>query len=184
MDRLRVAWSGTGLVGPGLTTFYFAGASANPGAVKTFFTSIAAMCYSGITWTIPNSGDVIDSETGNLTGAWSGSGGGTVTGSGATAYVQGAGLRVRWDTAGIFRGRRVRGSTYITSLVTGTFDASGVPQASTRSTLQTAASALVTAAGGNLVVWSRPVGGTAGEANAVTSASVPAALSWLRTRRT
>lgn len=184
MDRVRVAWSGANTTGPGLSTFYFAGASANPAALVAFFTAIKGAFAPNITWTIPGTGDKVDSETGDLIGTWTVAGGGVVNSSGAGAFTRGAGARVVWNTAGIYRGRRVKGTTYLTGLYGGVYDSNGQVGAATVGSILTAATTLLAATTPNLGIWSRPRLGTAGEFNSVTGSTVPSEVSWLRSRRT
>lgn len=184
MDRLRVEWSGSNTTGLGLSTFYFAGASGDPTAIYNFFNAIKGAFAANIAWNIPNNGDVIDSETGDLVGAWTGTGGGLVTSTGSGVFTRGAGARVVWNTAGIFRGRRVRGSTFLTGLYGGAYDGNGNVGSAALSNFTTAATALLAATSPNLGIWSRPNDGTPGEFNTITSSTVPVSTSWLRSRRT
>lgn len=184
MERLRVEWSGANTTGAGLSTFYFAGASADPADVYAFFNAIKGAFAPNITWTIPNFGDTIDSETGNLLGTWTGTGGGVINSSGAGAFTRGAGARVVWGTNGIYRGRRVKGSTYLTGLYGGVYDSNGQIGSATVGSITTAATALLAASSGNIGTWSRPRLGTTGQFNPWVSAVVPSAVSWLRSRRT
>jgi hypothetical protein len=184
MDRLRVEWSGSNTTGLGLSTFYFAGASGDPTAIYNFFNTIKGAFAANIAWNIPNNGDVIDSETGDLVGAWTGTGGGLVTSTGSGVFTRGAGARVVWNTAGIFRGRRVRGSTFLTGLYGGAYDGNGNVGSAALTNFTTAATALLAATSPNLGIWSRPNDGTPGEFNSITSSTVPTSTSWLRSRRT
>lgn len=102
---------------------------------------------------------------------------------GAVGFGMGVGARIRWNTGGIFRGRRVRGTTFFTSLSNVELATDGTPSTSVVNTFQTAANVLI-ANVPELAVWSRPVVGGDGETNLVTDASVPDTLSWLRSRRT
>ena len=186
IDRLRVAWSGAPVVGAGLSTFYFGpGHGAGmPGAVKAFFTAIKATVPGGVTWTIPNGGDTIDDTSGTLVGAWTDTGGGTVTSGGTGVnFALGVGGRIVWETAGIFKGRRVRGSTFIVPLVIDYFEGAGAISSVALTNWAGSAAALISAAP-SLRVWSRPSGGVAGASSTVTSATTPDAVSWLRGRRT
>lgn len=184
MDRVRVSWSGANTTGAGLSTFYFAGASADPAAIYAFFNAIKGAFAPNISWTIPNTGDQVDSETGDLVGTWTDTGGGVVNSAGAGAFTRGAGARIVWNTAGIYRGRRVRGSTFLTGLYGGVYDGNGQVGSATVASLLGAATTLLAATTPNLGIWSRPRLGTAGEFSSVTGASVPSEVSWLRSRRT
>lgn len=184
--RLRVPWSGSPVVGGGISTFYHltAGTIGYADDVADFFTAIRNGVPAGITWQVPSSGDTILDSTGELNGTWSEPGtGGTVTSAGTVNFANGVGARVVWNTNGIFRGRRVKGATFIVPLVSGVYLSDGTLDNATVATFQAAADALV-AARPNLVIWSRPVDATPGESNAITSAVAVDKVSWLRSRRT
>jgi hypothetical protein len=182
MRRLRVAWEGLGGL-PGLSTFYYGVATPNVSDAVTFFNAIKALFPSGLQWTIPSSGDEIDDATGQLTGGWVGSGGGSVSATGGSAgYAAGVGTRVRWDTLVIAGGRRVRGSTFLCPLVTGCYDGSGTISTTNLTTFQTAASAFA-ASGVAKGIWHRPVNGSGGLYAAINTATVPDKVTMLRSRR-
>lgn len=185
MSRIRVPWTGTGVVGPGLTTFYADTATApmDPGAVLAFFNALKAVVPAGITWQVPNSGDLIEESTGELGGAWSASGGGSVLSTGAGSYAAGVGARIAWSTAAIYRRRRVRGSTFLCPLIVSAYESNGTLHPTHLPTLQNAASGLLTAMP-QLVIWSRPAPGTAGRQSKILGSTVPDQVSWLRSRRT
>ena len=70
--RMRCEWGGSGVTGPGLTTFYFDQAGSGfPADVRTFFEAIKANIPSNTTITVPNGGDIIEDTTGVLSGSWS-----------------------------------------------------------------------------------------------------------------
>lgn len=184
--RLRVTWTGTPVVGTGLSTFYFleTASSGASGSVKAFFTAVKATFPSGITWTIPASYDAIDAATGTLLSGGSFTGSGTETsGTVGSNFTQGAGGRVVWNTNGIFRGRRVRGSTFMCPLVHDYWEGASAISSVATGNWASAAAALI-AAEPTLAIYSRHVGGTAGAGNVVTSATIPDKTSWLRSRRT
>lgn len=188
MLRMRCEWAGTGVTGGGLSTFYWASTmSGGPADVRAFFEAIKANIPSAVTITVPNEGDILEATTGDLIGAWSEpSGGGVTTGTFSGDYAQGVGVRVKWNTAGIYRGRRVKGSTFIVPIGAALFGTNGLLDPATQSIFQTAASNLITASP-DLVVYSRKsdvAPATDGEINTITSATVPSAVSWLRSRRT
>lgn len=186
--RMRCEWGGSGVTGPGLTTFYFDQAGSGfPADVRTFFEAIKANIPSNTTITVPNGGDIIEDTTGVLSGSWSEpSGGGITTGTFAGDYAQGVGVRIVWSTGGIYRGRRVKGSTFIVPIGSALFGASGQLDPATQAIFAAAASAFVTS-GSQPLIYSRAsdvAPATAGESNAVTAATVPSTVSWLRSRRT
>lgn len=183
LRRLRVTWDGLGGL-PGLSTFYYGVASPNVSDCVAFFTAIKALVPTALSWTIPSSGDEIDDATGQLTGSWLGSGGGTVTGTGGnTPYAAGVGARVVWNTTTIVNGRRLKGATFLAPLLAAKFDASGTIDNAALTTLQTAASAFA-ASGVAKEIWHRPVGGVGGTSAPINDALVPDRVTSLRSRRT
>jgi len=186
--RLRVPWSGSGVVGPGLSTFYCDGgataANISP-AVHTFFEAIKSFFPTGVTWQIPNGGDLIDPTTGLLTGVWTSGGAFTSVGTDASNYAAGTGARITWNTAAILRGRRVKGRLFLVPLTVLSYSGDGTLNNGNRTTIETAANAYTAATGVLPVVWNRPTtpGGTNGTSSLITSASVPDMVTALRTRR-
>lgn len=185
LARLRVSWSGAPVVGEGVSTFYFApehdGFVAD---VHEFFTTIRTAFPSGITWTIPGNGDLIDVASGELSGTWVGLGPMTQTGGGVTTYALGVGARAVWGTTGIRSGRRVKGSTFLCPLVTAAYQSDGTIDASVLTVLNGACADLLTESEGNMRIYSRPKALLPGQANTVVAGSVKDAVSWLRSRRT
>lgn len=183
MNRVRVTWTGlTGL--PGISTFYLLDTATDVSAITTFFTANKNLFPSGLSWTIPSSGDKLRDSDGALVGGWTGTGGATVTSTaGALAYSAGVGARVRWQTNQIVGRRRLAGSTFLTSLNTTSYTTNGQLLPASVTGIQNAATALLTAA--PLLVWHRgPKGGTSGVSWPIVSAVVPTQVSWLRSRRT
>lgn len=186
MKRYRVSWTGSPVVGGGLSTFYTSPTSEVGGAddLETFFTGIGAVVPTGVQFTIPSSGDIIESSDGSLAGSWSDPGtGGVVASSGSGSWANGVGARIVWNTDGLFNGRRVRGATFVAPIWISGYEGAGNLTSTTITQLQNTADALV-AALPELGIWSRPSGLSAGEFNLVTSATVPDKVSWLRSRRT
>lgn len=180
--RVRVEWNGfTGM--PGISTFYVGTTDADISELVTLFTAIKGLWSTGLTWTIPNVGDVLDVASGELTGTHIFTGGGSVASSGGTgASAAGVGARIVWLTADVKNGRRVRGSTFLTHMQVSGFDASGTIATAALSTIQTAASAFV-ASGSPWGIYSRPVNGAGGSFHALNAATVPDKVAWLTTRK-
>lgn len=182
MRRLRVSWNGLGGL-PGLSTFYYGVATPNVSDAVTFFNAIKALFPTGLSWDIPSSGDEIDDATGELTGGWIGSGGGSVAATGGSGnYAAGVGTRIRWDTLVITGGRRVRGGTFLAPLLGSCFDSSGTVNNANLVTLQAAASAFA-ASGVAKGIWHRPVNGSGGLYAAINSAVIADKVTMLRSRR-
>jgi len=184
LARVRTVWSGTGVVGPGVSTFYFSEAGSGwVSALNSFWTALAASFPSTITWSTASSGDLIDVATGGLAGTWNDGTSWSAVGTSVSQYAAGVGCRVKWATGGIRNGRRVNGSTFIVPIDGNKYDAQGTIGAAHVTTYQTAAAALVSHAGSELVIYSRPSGGQPGMASVVTNSSVPDQVAWLRSRR-
>jgi hypothetical protein len=175
--------TGGGVVGPSVMTFHFLGTATGMTAdLFTFYDTIKTRLPSIVTVSIPNSGDEIDSATGELTGSWTDGTATAVAGLGTAQCPQGVGCRVVWNTNGFLAGRRVRGSTFLVPLDASMYSTLGLLSAS-RSQIEGAAAALVTATSGDMVVFSRPKAGTPGGYSSITSSTVPNKISTLRSRR-
>lgn len=184
MWRLRATWSGSPVVGPGLTTFYaLDGSPGFPAAIRTMLATWQSSIPTGVTITVPNNGDVIDAATGTLTGSWSdGSAPAPVVTTGTGTYARGVGAQVRWRTLGVVGGRRVVGSTFIVPTVSLAFDTDGTLGPATITALLAGPTAYVAAAP-YACVWSRPTSTRAGTTHLITDASIPDRPSWLLSRR-
>lgn len=182
--RMRVAWSGGALVGPGVSTFYFADAHTGFVAdVAAFFASLAGRFPSSTSWNIPDTGDLINDATGDLVGVWNDGTGSTLAGTATNVFARGVGARIVWNTAGSTNNRRVRGATFMAPLDSTALQNDGTLNDTVRTEINTAATALVSASSGQMVVLTRVRPGVAGKSSPVTSATVPDKISWLRSRR-
>lgn len=187
ISQQRVLWSGQGVVGGGVSTFYTEGPALtlHNAVVALFSSTVQGLVPNSVTFTIPNSGDVLASDTGELLSVWSEgvqwSQTGTVAGG---QYAAGVGARLLWDTAQRTNNRRVRGSTYLAPLAVGAYQSDGTIVDSTRTALSAAAHAMLVAVGNDLLVWTRPKGGLGGRANTVIEGSCSDKVTWLRSRRT
>jgi hypothetical protein len=97
-------------------------------------------------------GDLIASNTAPTAPA-------VVAGTSTAGYAGGAGLKVTWNTGQIRNGRRVRGSTFVVPLASTAYTTQGTISAGIITTVNTAASNLLTAlsqGGVSMGVWSRP----------------------------
>lgn len=185
LARVRTSWIGSPVVGPGVSTFYFAEASSGfVAAVSAFFVSIAARVPSGVMFTTLNTGDLVDINTGALTGTWTDGTTGTAATSGSGTYAAGVGARGRWATNGVRNGRRVRGSTFIVPLTSACYQSDGSIDGTVWTSLSSSFGTLYTATAPNMRIWSRPVAGAGGQAHTVIGPDLPDRVSWLRSRRT
>ena len=172
------------MVGGGVSTFYLEESTTGflPD-IANFFDAIDLTVTGGITWSFPNSGDLIDVATGALSGTWTEAAEADVISTGSGVHAAGVGTRVTWRTSGIRNGRRVVGSTFIVPLHTGSYATDGTIDTSTLTLLRNSAASLVTDLAGAMQIYSRPMPGLVGQASPVTAAVVPDKVSWLRSRR-
>lgn len=186
VDKVRVEWSGSGVVGPGVSTFYFAEpATGYVAALKAFFLAVRPCFTNNTVWNIPNTGDQIDTANGDVVGTWTDGTPGTQNGQLETVgFAQGVGARIRWNTLGRTNNRRVLGSTYMVPLGLDRYGLDGLITGTAHGILQAAADALWATASADMVIVTRPNAEHAGTLNSVVSATVPAQVSWLRSRRT
>lgn len=184
LARLRIELGGAGVVGPGVMTFFHSGAGAGlTAAALAWLNNLKANFPDDVTFTVPSGGDLINEVTGALSGSWSASGGGVVTGTNTGAFQVGTGIRVKWATSGIVAGRRVRGATFLVPAAGLCFDTSGRLGPATIAAINTANSTFLTAVSPDLCIWSRPTPTRSGSHAAITGASVPATGTTLRSRR-
>lgn len=185
IQRLRCEWTGTGVEGPGLTTFFAENDSTVgiSGAAANLFDAVKGMIPTGTSIFIPNGGDVIDETTGTLVGTWGVGTGTTITCSGGGSFAGGVGARVVWETGTVRGGRRVRGSTFIVPLVVSYYDSQGTISSAGITAIQAGIDSFMAAILARGRVWSRPRPGLAGAGVVISSGTVPDKVSWLRSRR-
>lgn len=185
LARIRIALGGGAIIGPGVTTFYFADAHTGfVSDVGAMFTSLASRFPSQMTYSIPSSGDLIDDTTGDLVGVWNDGVPFSGVGVGTSAWAQGVGFRSVWETAGTTNNRRVRGTTFWAPVDGTMLQTDGTLNDTARASALTAFNTFLTACDGNLRIWTRPRAGVTGKSTPVVSVSVPDKISWLRSRRT
>lgn len=184
VNRIKVRWSGSAVVGDGVSVLYFRSAATSVAPILSFFSSVANKFPAELTWTVPGEGDVIDEATGTIVSGWTATGSGSQPASGTdTRYSAGVGARAVFGTADVVAGRRVRGSMFLVPLEGYCYANDGTLDATNASQIQTALNTLQ--ATDLLVVWSRPVpGGRSGSIHTITSMTLPDKVSWLRSRRT
>lgn len=189
---LHVTMNWTGFPGaPGFSNFYFQNTSDLTGAnsavtkVQQFADALHFFLPANVTLQASTEVEDIDPANGDLLGvitataaspAW--------TGTDTGIYAAPAGACINWLTAGVHRGRRVRGRTFIVPLGGDQYQADGSLLDATRTGLLAAGNAFVT--GGALAVWARPYGPppvVAGGVYDVNAVSVNDKVSVLRSRR-
>jgi hypothetical protein len=173
MDQCVVNW--TGFPGaPGYSVFYALPGGSFADAIYTFFNTIKPQLPSTVKIQVPNSGAVMDQTTGEITGSWTGGSHSLITGGAAGKYHAAAGACVTWTTATFVHGRRLKGRTFLVPLESGCFAPDGSLDDGTRTILQGAVDALVTAGTDHFVIWHRPTttGGSDGLTADVLSGSI------------
>lgn len=192
LNRVQITWSGPQVVGGGVTVLHFAGDVGAPpiSALVAAFGAASKLIPAGVTLTFPGTGDIIEDTTGTLTGVWTASGAGTVSGNGSAQCAAGVGAVISWQTGGIVAGKKLRGRTFMVPIAfkdpgsgDEAFDNDGTFGPATLVKIQTLANAIM--ASGPLAVWHRPTttGGSDGTSYGVVSNRVPDRVSTLRTRR-
>jgi hypothetical protein len=189
MQRFRVTWSNFPGA-PGLSTFYLNPSITDYTPIRTFFTAVAGYLPNGLQLTFPSAVDTINESNGQLTASVG------ITpmnfiqsGVTAGAYSGASGAVVRWQTTGIWHGKRVSGRTYLVPLTSAAYGNDGTLVTAAITTLQGAANTLITSYGDGLRVWARPFAGTAtrpartGMQFGAISATVPDLAAVLRSRR-
>lgn len=190
ITRYTALWSGF-RGAPGYSNFYFSGpvfsdeeAAVVAGNIRRFFSGITAFLPSSVRIQVQSPADVLDEATGQITEQVDFEAPTAVEGTGGGDYSAASGAVVNWNTTGYRNGRRIRGRTFLVPLGSIAYDTQGDLGTNVVNGIRTAANELVSAETGQvMVVWSRPVNGSGGIAQAVTSATVPDLGAILRSRR-
>lgn len=158
LNRVRVAITGaTGL--PGVCTFHFGSTTTDMTALRTFWDATKTNFPNTVTISVPSSGDQINDDSGQISGAWNGPAQTNVIGTGGVGgYLSTAGLMVRWVTPQVVNGRRPIGKTFLVPAVTSQFSPSGTVTGASLTAITAAAQALVVAYAGEMKTYHRPTG--------------------------
>ena len=184
MLRVRTVFQNAQGGAPYLSTMHFTGLDDQSSAdlavlaVGTFWGAVDAVIVNQVTWATEAEVLVVDEASGAITGVLTttpqtGTGGGS-----SEAISRALQVLVKWNTGVFINGRRLIGHTYVPALTEIAND-NGNVLAATRTTVDTAAEALIADAGSNFAIWSP----TSGQADAAVSASVPTKFAVLRSRR-
>lgn len=185
LARLRVAWGGSPVIGPGVTTLFFDEASSGFVAdTVTLFTSLLSRLPAPMTLDVPNTGELIQDTTGDIVGTWTETGGATLTATNVTGHLDGVGGRITWETSARRNNRPVRGATFLVPLSMQQYSGAGEIDSAAVAAIQTAVSTFITARAGSMRVWSRPSAAGAGSSATVLSGIMHPEISWLRSRKT
>lgn len=178
MNQVRVAWTGAPGM-PGVSTFYNEGSVAPFLAkLRTFFDAMKSFVPNTVTFSVPGTGNVVDSVTGQVTATWAATAPAPVLGTGSGTYSAPVGIVFNWKTGLFVAGRQLRGKTFLVPIVSGATDSSGRLAAANQPIAVTAGNNLCGGTDG-MVVYSptHRVNGVA------LSCTVPTALAVLRSRR-
>lgn len=188
--RITVDWTG-GKVGTGFSNLFFSvsasSAQVAADSVRTFFSnsySVGALLPTGVVLSFRPVVDTIELTNGELTSTTAITTPAPITGSDSGRYAAVAGACVSWRTGDFVAGRRVRGRTFLVPLGSQGLQADGTIDTTALGFIQSAATALITAAP-ELVVWRRPTSHAAadGSAHIVGAATVSDKTAFLSSRR-
>lgn len=193
--RTNALITGSGLLGGGLSTMYWAPGSIGGSTAdatdclarfRAMWVSIATRLSSTISFVFDQTVLAIEATTGVLTGSYTAAPALTVVGGSASEPLprQTQGL-IRWGTASVINGRRVRGRTFVPGVQEGDNDGTGSPVAALVTALTTAGATILTAGAttSEACIWHRPVGGAGGASPDITSVQGAPTWSVLRSRR-
>jgi hypothetical protein len=178
-------WSG----GPGYTSFYYSvvvepDLSTFLDATHDFLDTIKNNLPTSCTYTAPTNARIIAEATGDLIDVVPFATPSTnVTGGAGTGFAAPAGMSINWLTLTPGPSRLITGRTFMVPLDINSYQADGTLTTTALGLFQSAASALVVAGGGDMVIWRRPVGGAGGSLAPVAAAKVNDRVSVLRSRR-
>jgi hypothetical protein len=194
IHRVRVGL--TGFIGaPGVCTFYGLDGPALQAPLRQFFAACKSQFPLDVQIKVETNGDVLDPATGKITNTWIGTDQPIVQGSSGGVYVAPVGILVRWLTAVVADGKRVRGRTFLVPGSGDSYDIAGQVNPAAQGVVAVAAAAFVAAASPSLIIWHRPFKGSAatatrparpahiGSAAGVTGSGVGTKAVVLRSRR-
>lgn len=182
---------------PGYTKFRFSGGDTqtqidlNGNQMRLFFNSLGPYLSTGHTITIQPNAPYFDKVTGQLLGeAAMSTSPAVVNGASSTAvWMGGVGAMIAWNTNLIWSGHRVKGRSFLVPL-RGAADVDGTLLAAFITTVQAAATTLISGTNANFVIWSRQyadVGGKRtqvnGEVGSIFSGIIRDKSGILRSRR-
>lgn len=180
--QVRAVWTGF-IGGPALNTFHTGAEPTDLVPFFDFYDAIKAGIPTNTTITVEGTGNILDEETGAVTGVWGPLTDRVIDCSGGGDYAGGVGITVRWKTTDFSTGRRLQGRSYLVPTVGAVFGADGLLDSSYRDTVQAAAQDMMEALDPEFGVWHRPVSDAGGNLVTVSSVQVPLTAAILRSRR-
>lgn len=190
LDRGIISWTGTGVVGGGVSVFYATPGGSFMTKLHDFFSAIIGFFPATVTLTFPSSGDTIDSATGHLVGSWTGTTQTNLNGLDAASYSGRSGATIGWLTntlvppGGVYKtSHRVKGRTFLVPVKGSFYQNDGTIEGAVLTSLKTNADALITAGAGHFHIWHRPSpGGSDGVAAPVVSSRIKDKVAVLTSR--
>lgn len=195
MPLYRATWTWSGFSGaPGYTNLHFldpdpitqTGLTETGARTHVFWAAVAPYFPTGVTVTMPQVLEEIDTGSGELIAEHTFPGGTPVNGSSGGGYSSAAGACITWNSVGIVNGRKLRGRTFLVPLSSAVFESNGTLASGMPESLVAKGNALANADTGiDLAVWHRPTtpGGTDGIAAGVVNCTVRDKTAILRSRR-
>lgn len=193
--RTSALVTGSGLLGGGLTQLYWAPGSVGGSTAdatdclarfRGIWASLAPHISSTISFVFDQTVLALEATTGVLTGSFTAAPALTVVGGLGSEPLprQTQGL-IRWGTATVINGRRVRGRLFTPGMGEADNDGTGSPVAALVTALTTAGATIFVAGAtsSEACVWHRPVGGAGGASPDITSAAGSPTWAVLRSRR-
>ena len=192
INRITCTWSGfTGA--PGYSQFYWVGSAGIQNLFTPFWQACAPYIPSVVTVTVPNTGDVLDQQTGKKLDIWTSGIANTTSGTATVGvgFSMASGAHVNWFSSVYVKGQRLRGKTYLVPLATTAYASNGVLTTACANAINAAATSLFQGSGGGLCVWHRPIYNPTdptdlveqGSIGPITSTTTPTKVSVLRSRR-
>lgn len=194
LERVRVALTGFP-GGPGVNTFYFLDTATALTSLKNMYLSLAGYLPSDVHVQVQNTGDIIESTTGAITGAWQSPPVPEVIGTFTGVYAAPVGFMAGWETSTILDGRRLRGRTFFVPAASNIFNTLGSIGEGYLVGIRSTVADFQVSQSSSLVIWHRPFAGSpavgtrkarpahSGGVGLVTATRVPAKAVVLRTRR-
>lgn len=193
--RTSALVTGSGLAGGGLTQLYWVPGSVGGSTAdatdclarfRGLWVSIGTRLSSTISFVFDTTVLAIEATTGVLVTSYTAAPALTVTGGSGSEPLprQTQGL-IKWGTASVINGRRVRGRLFVPGVQEGDNDGAGQPVAALSSAL-TAAGATIFVPGATsseACIWHRPVGGAGGASPDITSSTGGTTWAVLKSRR-
>lgn len=152
-----VQWGPSTQPWAGWSYFYTSTAVDITGQILPLFDAIKSFFPQNMTWTVPGWYREIDEVSGQLVDVIvSIQPTGITAPASAAAIAPSQGAQIRWNTSGFPHGRRVVGRTYLVPLLVSQYGVDGRLLSNTANTINAAADALRSRAGGEMKIWHRP----------------------------